>query len=161
MKQQSYSIDVVIGLLLFCVFTASMLFVLISGAGAYQNISNAMEEQYSGRTCLSYLAAKVKHYDTMDNVTLTSFGGVEALALDEQSGGETYRTLIYYYDGHVYELFASRDSGLVPGDGFEIIAVDSLRFEQAQGGLIRIICSAAGREEDVFISVQSGKGVAA
>ena len=159
MKQHSHTIDVVVGLLLFCVFTASMLFVLLAGADAYKSISTSMEQQYSERTCLNYIAAKVRHHDSNGGVYITEFEGINALALDEEFNGEIYQTLIYYYNGNLCELFTAEDSGVMPDDGFVIIAADGASFEIVRDSLIRVECSVGGRSESVFISRMSKKAV--
>ena len=159
--KNSHTLDVVVGLLLFCVFTASMLLVLISGAKAYKNISNSMDEQYRERTCLNYIAAKVRHYNSEGCVCTGDLAGTSALEFREEFGEEEFVTYIYYYDGYIYELFTFADLEMFPEDGQKIISADSLTFTEEKDGLIRICCEAEGRSAEVFISVLGEAGEAA
>ncbi len=154
MGKKTYGVDIVAGLVLFCIFTTCMLFVLLSGAKSYKSISHSIEEQYAERTCLSYITAKIRHFDN-GGVYLTNFEGVNALALDEEIEGNIYTTLIYPYNGYICELFAAKDSGLLPEDGLSIIAADNLSFEQAENSLFHITCEADGRKADAFVTVRS------
>ena len=156
MKQTQHSIDVIAGLLLFLVFTGAMLMVLVSGAGAYQKISRSLERQYGQRTCLSYIAAKIRHYDTEEGVYLTDFEGLEALALDEEIEGDTYTTLLYYQEGYLWELFSLKDAGLGPEDGLAIMPVQEVSFREA-GSLLRITCREADEDKALLLSPRSGK----
>jgi len=155
MKKFSNSIDVVVGLLLFCLFTVSMLFVILTGARAYKGINLAMQMEYCERTCIDYIAAKIRHYDLSGMVNVVDFEGTNALALDEDIGGDRYSTLIYYYDGYVCELFAAKDAGLKPEDGFSIIKVDSLTFERISNSLVEINCCVDSRNETMHVSLRS------
>ena len=80
-KTVNHSTDTLFVLALFCIFAASVLSVLLAGASAYQDIADRMESQYAERTCLSYLDAKIRHYDESGMVSVESFGGQSALAL--------------------------------------------------------------------------------
>ena len=161
MKQRGHSIDIVVGLLLFCVFTVSMLMVLLTGADGYRKISEGMESQFSERTCLSYLVTKIRHYDSLNaegvnNIGIVDFEGVSAIALDEDIDGMLFTTLVYFYDGHLYELFALKDCGLYPEDGLPILAVDDIRFEYALDSLLRLTVVSGGRELSQYVFLQSG-----
>ena len=155
MKKSHVSVELAAGLLLFCVFTVTMLFVLVSGAGAYQKISETMEEQYRERTCLSYIAAKIRHADSNGSVYTGTFGGGSALYLEEEEDGTVYVTVLYYYDGSVRELFTLKDTQLLPEDGFEILSADNLTFSEPADGLIRAVCTVDGRTSRVCVSVRS------
>ncbi|MEA4892272.1 MAG: DUF4860 domain-containing protein [Peptococcaceae bacterium] len=142
---------------MFFIFTAALLMILVSGAGAYQKIAGSLEGQYSERTCLSYLAAKIRHYDCLEAVYVTDFQGINTLALAEEIDGEAYTTLLYYYDGYLWELFAAKDSGLAPQDGLAVLAVDGVGFEAIEDSLFKLTCREGQRSAELLISVQSGK----
>ena len=52
-KAVNHTIDTVFVLVLFCLFAAAVLMVLLAGANAYQQIADNMESQYAERTCLA------------------------------------------------------------------------------------------------------------
>ncbi len=155
MKKKTHSAETIAGLALFCIFTVCMLFVLMSGAGAYKDISAAMEEQHQERTVLNYITAKIRHFDSAGGVSLTDFEGSNALALEENIDGDIYETLIYYYDGYIYELFSLKDSGLTPADGFEIIPASGMVLEQVTSDLLYLECSVGGRNAETYVYINS------
>lgn len=157
MKERSHSIDIIVALLLFCLFTGAMLAVLLSGAGAYKDVNAEMEEQFGERTCVSYIAAKVRHYDSLDSVEITDFGGVDALSMKEEIEGATYITLLYYYEGYVKELFFEEGINLAPEDGLNVIAAEGLALEEAEPGLLRVECLAGGRSAELYLALRTGE----
>ena len=151
--------DTVFALILFGVFAVSVLFVLFAGAGAYQDIAEKMKHQYEDRTCLSYLDAKVRHYDQAGMVTVEKLGEYEALALYETIEGRSYKTLIYCYDGYVRELFFEDGLQFEPQDGQIVISAQGLHVAYMEENLLQIICvNAAGLREEMLLYLRSGRG---
>ncbi len=154
-----YTIDTMFVLVLLCVFAVSVLLVLLAGTGAYQDIAGKMEEQYKERTCLSYLDAKVRHYDKAGMVSAEMFDGCEALALYEEAEGVGYKTLIYCYDGYVRELFFEEGLSFQPDDGQTIVPAESLTVTVLAENLIQLECTGeTGNRETLTIYLRSGKG---
>lgn len=159
-RTANHTIDTVFVLMLFCVFTAAVLTVLLAGANAYQVIANKMEEQYAERTCLSYLDAKIRHYDEIGMVGTETFGNTEALALYEELKDVRYKTLIYYADGYVWELFFEDGLQFQKEDGQKIVPAKDLRVEQKSNDLLLLTCTSEdGRQEQLIVYLHSGKGV--
>ena len=155
----SHKVDTMFTLILFGVFAVSVLLVLLAGAGAYQDIAARMERQYEERTCLSYLDAKVRHYDAAGQVVVEMLDECQALALYEEIEGVRYKTLIYCYDGYVRELFFEDGLQFHPADGQPVIAAQNLDVELAAGNLLRLTCvTKAGVQEEVLLYLRSGKG---
>lgn len=159
-RAANHTIDTIFVLVLFCVFTAAILMVLLSGANAYQTIASKMEEQYAERTCLSYLDAKIRHYDEIGMVGIESFGDAEALALYEDLEGIRYKTLIYFIDGYVWELFFENGLQFQPEDGQKIIPAQDLQIERKTNDLLYLTCiSKDGQKEQLIVYLHSGEGV--
>lgn len=159
LEQKSHTIDIVFVLALFCAFAATVLSVLLAGISAYQSIANNMSVQYNERTCLTYVDAKLRHYDERGMVSLRQFAGHDALALSEQVADVRYTTLIYYADGYVRELYFEDGLQFQPEDGEKIVAVQDLQITQMNEDLLRLVCvSADGRQEQLLVYLHSGKG---
>lgn len=135
-------IDTVFVLIIFCIFASSVLIVLMLGGSIYKNMADISQAGYDERTCLSYIWTKVKNGDEAGKIYVDDFNGQAALCLDEVYDGVTYRTVIYYYDGWVRELFSEAGLALAPEDGVAVIKTDSLAFEQLQDGLIKAAAGA-------------------
>jgi hypothetical protein len=160
-KTSNHVVDLVFLLALFCVFAATVLSVLMAGANVYQEIASKMEAQYTERTCLTYLDAKIRHYDEAGMVTVERFGEGNALALYEDYQGVRYKTLIYYADGYLRELYFEDGLEFQPEDGQAILAIDGLQIYQKTENLLQLVCTNdAGRQEQVLVYLRSGKGAA-
>ena len=156
----SHKVDTVFPLILFGVFAVSVLLVLLAGAGAYQDIAARMERQYEERTCLSYLDAKVRHYDAAGQVAVEMLDECQALALYEEIEGVRYKTLIYCYDGYVRELFFEDGLAFQAEDGQRVLLAQDLSFRWAQTNLLQIVCTTAGGEAaELMVYLHSGEEV--
>jgi hypothetical protein len=140
--------DTVFVLIIFCIFAVSVLLVLMLGASTYQNMTEISRESQTERTVLSYIRTKVKNDDDAGKVYIVDFHGLSALCFEEELGGVSYRTLIYHYDGWVYELFSESEIDLSPDTGVRVIRIDDLTFEKQEHGLLKV---SAG-DMDLFIS---------
>ena len=161
-QERKHHMDGVFVLLLFCVFAACILSVLLTGAGAYRRLTERDRVSYDRRTAAQYIAAKVRQADTWNGVSVEKFGGQDTLALAEEIDGETYLTRIYYYDGYIRELFSSADMEAAPEDGEKIIEANDLRLTSgpAHREIIAEITDGAGETARLVLALRSGKGAA-
>ncbi len=156
MKRYVHTIDIVFALVLFCVFAMSLLLVLLTGAQAYRGVRDHMEEQYAERTCVSYIAAKLRHYDEAGVVGVETFDGLPALCLTESIDGGEYVTYLYFYEGYVCELFTDPALGLTAGDGMRIMEAGGLTFSQVSDNLISVACTGIdGEPTNLMLSLRS------
>jgi hypothetical protein len=156
--RRSHTPDLVFALALFCVFAASVLLVLMSGANAYRRIADGLAQHYEERTCLSYIAAKLRHFDTEGAVSLTSFGDGDALLLTQTIEGREYGTLIYTHEGTVMELFTELPLAFGPEAGCVVLPAGSLRFSWLSDGLLHVECDGAeGRSAGVSVALRAEK----
>lgn len=158
MKRQTarYQMDGLIALLLFGVFAACVLMVLLSGAGAYRRLVERDSAAYNSRTCTQYIAARVRQADHEGGVTVEEFGDASALVLTE---GDGYLTRVYWRDGYLMELYASADAELAPEDGETLLAADSLELSM-RDGLLTVEISAGARTDRLCLCLRSGRGAA-
>jgi hypothetical protein len=157
MGKRSRLLEIVPNFLLFFLFACCMFFVLISGAKSYKNVTAVMEEQFSVNTCISYVTAKVRHYDIEGAVTIGEIGDTDALLLKEKIKGEEYLTYLYCYDGSLMELFCSADMEVLPIDGQQIMDLDFLDLS-AEEDVVHFSCEINGKQAETSVYLQSGKG---
>lgn len=154
-------LNTVFVLLLFCVFALAVLMTLLSGAGAYQSLNENMEQQYTERTGLAYLEAKLRHYDENGAVQLESFADTTALALYEQVDGTQYKTLIYHHDGYIRELFFEDGLQFHPEDGQCVLEAQQITFQWKRQNLLQVACVAAdGSAAELLVYLHGGEEVA-
>ena len=92
-------LDGLLSLLLFGIFAASILSVLLTGAGVYSRLTQRDQNAYDRRTSVQYLATKVRQASSGAQVSVGTFGEGDALLLSEEIDGEPYLTRIYCCDG--------------------------------------------------------------
>lgn len=158
MKKQGHSLDVLVSLALFALFTVCVLMVLMLGVNTYRGVVSSVEETYQSRTCLQYIATKVGHYSGENAVTVTQFGDGDALALKGYFDGEEYVTYLYAHEGMLMELFCATDVILTPADGFSVLEIDELSVEAVASNLLEIACTNQGQSATVLVSVHNGEG---
>ena len=147
-------------LLLFTVFAACILLVLLTGADSYQRLTERDGVAYDRRTAAQYIATKVHQADRQDAVSVCDFAGCSALVLTEKIDGETYLTRIYYYDGYIRELFTSADAEMLPEDGERILKAGSFQpcaDESSAGQLYIRILTSDGTWEELYLTLRSGR----
>jgi hypothetical protein len=135
--KQGQKIDTIFVLMVFCVFAAMVLTVLTLGARIYKNTAALAREGYNGQTCLSYIWSKVKNEDEAGRIYVDDFNGAPALCFGEEYDGETYRTVIYLYNGRIYELFCGTGLSFPPEDGTPVIEAEVFSVKQLDNGLIK------------------------
>ncbi len=159
MEKKNRILEILPNFLLFFLFASCMFLVLLCGAKAYRNISGVMEEQFSVNTCVNYVTAKVRHYDTVDAVSTGSIDGVDALILEEKIHGEAYLTYLYCSDGNLMEMFCEADLEFLPADGQTIMPLDALSIKM-ENGLLFVSCEEAGEQAEAVVFLQSGRRLA-
>ena len=154
------SISGLAALILLGVFAAGILSVLLTGANAYKRLTERDAASYDSRTCVQYLANKVRQAPAPDSVVLSDFGEGDSLLVREQMNGCEYWTQVYCHDGWLMELFTAADAGLVPEDGEKILPAQHLAAQRS-GDLLQIkIVDEHGTEHVVLLTLRGGEGVA-
>ena len=158
MKRYIHASDAVFALILFCAFALSMLMILMTGARAYQDIRDTVENHYSENTCIDYIATKFRHYDAADSVYIGAVGDAPAICLVEEAYDIKYITYIYFYEGSVRELFVEDGYEFAPEDGLSVLPVGGLTFEYAEPGLLYVKCTGTGGVvAETFLGLRSGR----
>lgn len=147
--------DAVFVLAVFCAFAASVLLVLMLGANAYKSMVEKSGAEYDRHTGLSYIWTKVKNTDAAGKVYIDEFHDMPVLCLEEEYDTETFRTIIYLYDGWVRELFSEEGLEFPPEAGITILEAESLAFDELENGLIKVTLDS----QSLLISPRSRTGL--
>ena len=162
-ERKTQSIGSLAALLLFAVFAACVLVVLLTGAGTYRRLTERDLAAFDSRTAARYVTTRVRQTDRAEGLSLRKIDRLDALVLTEEIDGEPYETWIYCYDGQLRELFVRGGTPVQPESGGTILAMDSLTAgwdDACQGRLLVEIETENGREELVLF-LRSGEGAAA
>lgn len=154
---KTYSTDKLLFIALMCAFTASVLMVLLLGVRIYKSISSSSELTYSERTCISYVAEKIRHNDENGMVYVSDFDGLNALYLESKNDNGTYTDILYCNDGWLYELFCEKGAKFSRADGTQIINADSVSFSETEPGFFYIeVTNPKGYISRLNVSLRSG-----
>ena len=69
---------------------------------SYRRLTQRDQAAFDRRTCVQYLATRVRQGDAAGGVSVRPFGEGNALALP---AGEGYVTWVYWHDGWLMELY--------------------------------------------------------
>ena len=159
MKKKSiqHQMDGLVALLLFGIFAACVLAVLLTGAGVYQRLTERDQSAYSRRTFAQYIATRVRQSDCLDGVSVEDFDGVPALNLWAEDG---YVTRVYWYDGYLMELYTDTSTDMSPADGDRLMEAGGLGLPLEDGKLTVDLTDAEGAQERLELCLRSGEGAA-
>lgn len=157
MKQKpiKHHMDGLIALLLFGVFAVCILAVLLTGADAYRRLTQRDRAAYERRTCVQYVATRVRQSDRLDGVRLEEFNGTDCLVLDAE---EEYVTRIYCHDGWIMELYCAAGLEMDTEDGEPVMAAEGLGFTLDDGLLTITATDSQGTEQTLLLSLRGGEG---
>lgn len=155
-REKDHSLNGLLALLLFGVFAACVLSVLLTGADAYQRLTERDRLSYESRTAAQYIATRVRQADRSAGVTVGTFGTSDALELWETVDGETYLTRVYCYDGWLRELFSDAEGDFSPEDGEKVLEADSLTLTLSPEGLLEVALTEEGSCQQVLLHLRSG-----
>lgn len=159
MKQRrQHQMNGLLALLLFGVFAACILSVLLAGAGAYRRLTDRDSASYDARTAAQYLATRVRQADAAGQVFVASFdgdSGSDTLFLTEDIGGTRYDTRVYCHDGYIRELFSAAGETLAPEDGEPVLEAQALTFGWTNGLLTAELTAPGGSTEQVILALRS------
>ena len=153
-KSENHRIDSLIALVLFGVFAACILSVLLTGSEAYSRLTARDRETFAARTCLQYVSTKVRQAPLGNSIYVEKFDGVDSLCIAENIGGREYITRVYCFDGWLREIFASADTESSADDGEKIIKADSLSLELSDG----LLTAELSDGEKLMLSLREGRG---
>ena len=148
-----------LALMIFGVFAACVLLVLLMGADAYQRMTERDRMTYEERTAVQYLTTRVRQSDGAEGVAVIDFQGLDALVLREKTEDEVYETRLYCYDGWLMELYASADAELSPSDGGRILQAKEMDLSMEDGLLQVRLMMPHGEEERLTLQLRSGREV--
>jgi len=121
-KRYSY-IQVVCALSLFLLFSVCSLFLVTIGANNYKGVLGETDKSFNTNSSLHYVTNKLHSYDKIGGISLAEKDGVQVIVLNEDFSDGGYHTLIYCYDGYIFELLKQKNQSFKLGNGTKILPV--------------------------------------
>lgn len=155
MKRQSGA-GTLAALALTCVFGATLLLSLATGAVVYRRVADRVEKSAGDRVSLSYITAKIHSADASGQVAVKEYGEGDALFLYEDFDGLTYETILYIYEGQLMEMLCEQGWEQDPEFGEIITPIQAMEIEQPAPGLLRLsLTSESGPAQIADVYVRS------
>lgn len=143
-------------LALLCSFVIGSLVLVNVGVHVYKNIAQNNAENFCLRTSLSYVATKVRQHDGAGDISVKEIEQVPVLVLTDEKDSDTYRTMIYCYDGALRELYQEEGMEYTLKDGQEIMELSDFYVEQKEGQLF-VTVENQKEQEHMVLSLRSDK----
>ena len=150
-KEEQHSIDFIFVLLLFCVFSLSILSVVYIGSHIYTSTTQTMEMNYNQNTVIQYIIEKVRQGNAYQQIEVKELEDCQALCISQND----YTTYIYE-DQHVLkELFIHNEESFHKGNGTTIMEVDKVSFSISHS-LLEINVAIHNELQTSYISLIGG-----
>lgn len=159
MKQRktSQSISALAALLMFGVFAAGILCVLLGGADSYRRLTQRDRLSHDARTCAQYMATKIRQAPSPEGIVLSTFGDGDALVIVQNVEQAEYCTRVYCHDGNLMELFTAADGQFAPEDGEVLMPARDLELDR-EGELLRVsLTDGNGRDISLLLALRGGE----
>ncbi len=137
------------------VFALCAMLLLTVGIMEYEKIAVSNLENYELRTSLSYVATKVRQSDSEGAVSIRNENGIDILSIKETIDDETYETVIYFYDGKLYEYFHEMSDDFELSNGFEVLSIENFTFETKDNILMLLAENSGGKQKKLYIGLKS------
>lgn len=155
-QERKHTIDILFVLTLFCVFAISMIMLTGTGANVYSNIVDDMSSNFSSRTSFAYLTGKVHQGDETGRVSVGKYSNCDSLIISEEIDNITYCTYLYFYDGHIKEMFTRDGQSFDPEYGTDILEAQSFNVSKEGTSLIKFEISLDGKTtEPIYVHLRS------
>ncbi len=152
-RNEGHIVDFLFVLGLFFVFAFSALMLILIGSGVYKKTVDRMNENFNLRTTTAYITEKIRQGDIAGAVSVEDFDGCNALVLTQEYYGTAYSTYLYEYDGHLKELFTTKDNQLTAEAGTDILPVHSFEAKHMGGRLWKLTVEEEdGSVQEVLVS---------
>lgn len=148
----------VLVLLVFAIFVASVLFVLLTGADTVQKMNERDRGSYDLRTVVQYLTTRIRQGDQRDMVEVREMDGRSVLTLKEQIEGTDYETNVYCYDGYLCELFVETGLDIELEFGEWITPLKNLTFKDEGTHVMANIEMSDGSKREMMLTLRSERG---
>jgi len=101
------SVESILVMFLFIIFTSAIGLLIVEGQESYQNIIDEKAETENQRIGISYVTKKVKQNDFAGNITVNGhkYNDLMAIEVEMMAEEEGYITYIVCYEDGIYEVY--------------------------------------------------------
>ena len=97
------SIESLLVLIIFTIFTISSFYMVLIGANVYKKTIDRTDVNNEIRSSFTYISNKVRSADSMGGIYVEELGGIGTIVMVSANASGTYYNYIYYNDGYLKE----------------------------------------------------------
>ena len=131
-------LEIVFVMALLGLFGITTYTLVMTGADTYSRLLNERDDNSNLRVAVSFISMKIRQNDVEGTVGIVELSSGTALSIKEVIEDEIYETLVYQYDGAVYELFHEYGDDLDVTAGEKVSDIGGMRLTEIAGGGIKI-----------------------
>ena len=135
---RGHSISSLFVFLLIGIFAIASITLVLSGINVYRQVTDMAARNTEKLITLSYFINKVHSNDASAQITVETYGDIQALVLRETYDDEHYETRIYEYGGTVYEQFVLADEEFDLEMGEILTDVRAVTFQKIEPTLLQV-----------------------
>ena len=154
-RREGQKFDLLAVLLVLCIFSVTVLALLLNGAKTYKGITQ--NDQISRKEQIEslYISNKIFQASSADAVSVKTEDGVQVLSISSVENGQDHITRVYCSGGWIMELYSDADYSFSAGDGERISEADSLEFS-LEGRLLFVRIKTADGDVQRYYSLKEG-----
>ncbi len=148
-------------ILLFFIFTLSLLATVLMSADIYRKILTYTDGDYDKKTAALYLTEKFRSHDVSDGIRADEFKGHDAIILTERIKDKNFVTCIYTCDGYLRELYTEESllKNCSDLEGTKILEMQEFKINTLSDDLFSLeFTDNKGESMNTCLSVRSGGG---
>lgn len=111
---KKFSVESILVMLLFIIFTASIGILIVQGRTSYESIIESKNANEELRIAFAYIDKKIKQNDRIDGITMTDnpFNEYGAIKITHFGLEEGYYTTLFFYNDGLYEEMTTADEAI-------------------------------------------------
>lgn len=157
-KQGRWIADLVCICAILGIFAVSALVLANVGMKVYKNIAVSNLENFEIRTSLLYISNKIKQSDSVECISIKQKDNIKLLSLIEKNDGNEFETLIYHYNGRLYELYHENNEDYSFTDGMEVMNIENFGIEMIRDNILRVNASNhKGESQSMILMLRAGR----
>lgn len=157
-RHRSWLVNFICILTILCMFAIAGLMLTGMGVGVYQKITVNNLENFRLRTSLSFVATKMRQLDKEDAVYLSEKDGTKILVMDSTENNVAYETILYFYEGKLYEQYQEKGFEYSLSGGQAIADLKEFKVEERKDGLFELTAvNLNDEEQNLLIHLRSVK----
>lgn len=156
-QTKSNSLGGILVLLAFALLIVCLLMVLLTGADVVNRLTERDKVNYDRRTAVSYMTMRIRQSDSDGVLSVGNYSDGDALIITEDIEGISFQTLIYCYNGYLYELFCREGYTPDPEFGEKILPADSMSVCD-MGTHLEVSVTVGGKQDTFNCMLRSRQG---